>query len=101
MKQSLHADARAAGPGQHANATGLQDSSAFRKRMVIDQVVDYVVTLIALGEVLFRIIDYVIGADRSDQVQVFRAADAGYLRAKSLGDLDGKCSDASGRTIDQ
>ena len=69
--------------------------------MVVDEIVDHVVTLIAFCVVLFRVVNHVIGTERSDQVQVFRAADAGYFRAKSLGDLHGKCPDASGRTIDQ
>src|SRR5207253_727573 len=47
------------------------------------------------------VINHVIGADRSDQVQVSRAADAGYFRPKSLGDLDGKRTDAARGTIDQ
>ena len=42
-----------------------------------------------------------IGAERADEIQISRAAYAGYLGAKSLGDLDRKCPNASGRTIDQ
>src|ERR1700730_3241159 len=69
--------------------------------MVIDEIVDHVVTLLALRVVLFRVINRVISTDRSDQVNVIRAADAGYLCAKCLGDLHGKCPDASGGAIDQ
>ena len=92
---------RAAYPGQDTDTAGLEDAAAFRKRAVIDEIIDHVVTLIAFCVVLLRIVDHVIGADRADQVQVFCAADAGNLGAISLGNLDGKCPDASGGTIDQ
>src|SRR5204863_5644949 len=72
-----------------------------RKGTIIDEIVDYIVTLLALGEVLFRVINHVIGTERSDQLQVFRAANAGYFRAEGLGDLDGKCPDTARGTIDQ
>ncbi len=68
-----------------------ENAAPFRKRTVIDEIVDHVVTLIALGEVLFRVINHVIGTERSDEVQVSRATYAGYFRAKSLGDLNGEC----------
>src|ERR1700680_4018009 len=69
--------------------------------MVVYEIVDYIVTLLAFCVVLFRVVNDVIGTDRSDQVNVVGTADAGSLRAKCLGDLHGKCPDASGGTIDQ
>src|SRR4051812_43864231 len=91
----------AADTGQHTNAARFEDAASFRKGMVTDEIVDYVVTLIALGEVLFRVINHVIGPQGSDQVQVLRAANTGYFRAKILGDLDGKCPDTAGCAVDQ
>src|SRR5207247_5316878 len=34
-------------PGQHADAARLEDAAAFRKRTIIDEIVNYVITLIA------------------------------------------------------
>ena len=42
-----------------------------------------------------------VGADRSDQVHVPRAAHAGHLRSEHLGNLHGKRPHPSGRAVDQ
>jgi hypothetical protein len=60
-----------------------------------------VVRLAAPREVVARVVDHVIGADRSDQVDVPWAAHAAHFGAESLGDLDGERADAPGCPIDQ
>ena len=64
-------------------------------------IVDQVVTLIAFGVVLFCVINHVIGADRSDQIDLARAAHRRDFGAESFRDLNGKRADAAGRAIDQ
>src|SRR5437016_4052471 len=61
-EQTLLVYSGAANAGQHANTTGLEDATTFGKRTIADEIVNYVVTLIAFGEIFFRIIDHVIGA---------------------------------------
>src|SRR5664279_1723186 len=60
------------------------------QRMVEHVVEDDVVPLIALGEVFLRVVDDVVGADRSDQGHLGGAAHAGHFRAERLGDLHGE-----------
>ena len=69
--------------------------------MVPDVVENQVVAFRALGEILFGVIDDVIGADRSDHVYVSRAAHAGDVCPERLGDLHGERTHASRRAIDQ
>ena len=44
--------------------------------MVANVIEDHVVTLVALGEIFFGVIDYVIGANRSDKIEIPRAANS-------------------------
>ena len=68
----------------------------------VRHVVEYeVVPLPRPREVHFRVVDDMVGADRSDQVHVPRAADASHLRAERLRNLHGKGSDAARGTVDQ
>src|SRR2546425_12014074 len=69
--------------------------------MVRHVVEDEVVAVPVLGEVLTRVIDDVVGADRAHHLHVLRAAYAGHLGAERFGDLDGERPDASGRAVDQ
>src|SRR5215471_18136425 len=69
--------------------------------MIADQVVDHVVTLVGLGEIFFRIIDHVIGADRSNQIDISSATDSRDFGAERFGDLDGESSNAAGSAVDQ
>ena len=48
--------------GQNADAFWIQHATAFGEGMVGDVIEDHVVTLVALGEILFCVIDHVIGA---------------------------------------
>src|SRR5206468_8923236 len=62
---------------------------------------DEIEALPTLGEVLLRVVDDVVCADRSDQVHGPRAAHAGHLGAEGLGDLHGERPHASRRADDQ
>ena len=57
--------------------------------------------MLTLGEVLPGVVDDAVRAERLDQVDVPRAADAGDLRSERLGDLHGERPDATGGAVDQ
>src|SRR5215468_3545368 len=69
--------------------------------MVPDAVEDDVVTPATLGEILLRVVDDPVRADRPDHVRVPGAAYAGDLRAEALGDLYRERAHAPGRAVDQ
>ncbi|MCR6699844.1 MAG: hypothetical protein NVV68_01110 [Dokdonella sp.] len=60
-----------------------------------------IVALGPLGEVVLRVVDHVVGAERAHQRDVARAAHAGHLGAERLGDLHREAADAARRTVDQ
>ncbi len=72
-----------------------QRGPELRQRTASGRVQDQVEASPAGGEVLARVIDDVVGADRSDQVQLRRAAHAGDLGAERLRDLHGERADAA------
>src|SRR5438270_12748088 len=69
--------------------------------MVANVIEDHVITLVAPGEIFFGVIDHVIGADRSDKIDIPRAANSRDICAKSFGDLHGESSYASGGAVEQ
>src|SRR5262249_51372217 len=69
--------------------------------MVRNIVENYVVLLVAFGEIFLGVIDYVIRAEGLDQLDISRAANAGHFRAVRLGDLNCECADTAGSTVDQ
>src|SRR2546425_11214803 len=69
--------------------------------MVPGDVEDQVILLPILGEVLAGVIDAPVRADRSDHVHVPRAAHRSHVRSERLGNLDGKGTHASRRSVDQ
>src|SRR5882724_11441796 len=69
--------------------------------MVGNVIEEHVVTLATLGEILFCVIDDVIGADRSDKIDIACAAHSRDLCARSFGDLHREGSYTSGRPVDQ
>ena len=69
--------------------------------MVPNEVEDQIVTLISLGKIFFRVINHVVGADRSDKIDIARAAHAGHFGAERFRDLHGERAYASGRAVDQ
>src|SRR4029453_12569480 len=69
---------------------------------MVNHVVDnYVVAFRALGEILFGVINDVIGAERSNKIDIARATDAGHIRTKCLGNLHRERAHASGSAVDQ
>src|SRR6266542_6764933 len=69
--------------------------------MVWNVVENYVVTFRTFREILFRIIDDVICAERSNQIDIPCAAYAGHICTERFRDLHGERADASGRTVNQ
>jgi hypothetical protein len=54
-----------------------------------------------IGEVLRRVIDHVVGPERSHQVDVGAAADGSHVRAEVLGQLHREDAEAAGRAMDE
>src|SRR5215208_2491450 len=71
------------------------------QRGVPADVEDQVVALIALCEVLARVVDYVIRTDGSDHLHLLGAANACYVRAERFGYLHGVGPHSSRGTDDQ
>jgi hypothetical protein len=67
--------------------------------MVTDVIKEQIVMLVRPGEIFLRVIDYMIGADRSDKVEISGAATPVYFRAVRLGDLDSESSDTAGELV--
>ena len=55
--------------------------------------------VVALGEILFRVIDDVIRPERANKIDIARAADAGHFRAKGFRNLHRESADAARRAI--
>src|SRR6185503_17901507 len=70
-------------------------------RVVAHVIEDEVVATLTRGEVDSGVVDHVVGADRSDHIDVLRAGHRGDLSAHGLRDLDGEGADAARRPIDQ
>ena len=60
-----------------------------------------VVALPALREIFSSVINHMVGANRSRRVHIPRAAHGSDLRPERFGNLDRKCTHATGRAIDQ
>jgi len=69
--------------------------------VVLNVVENYVVTLIALGEIFSRVIDNVIRSDGANKIKITRAADTGHLCAKGFCNLHCKSAYTTGRAVDQ
>src|SRR5215211_1607413 len=79
----------------------LEHPPALPPRSAPRDVEQQVVAPVAPGEVLTRVVDDVIGAERSREVDVPRAAHAGHLRSERPGDLHGERAHAARRAVDQ
>lgn len=66
-----------------------------------DVVENEVVAILTPGEVLLRVVDDAVGADRPNQTQLGGAAHAGHLRTEGLGELHGERADASAGADEQ
>src|SRR5207249_7453784 len=69
--------------------------------MVRNVVENHVITLVTFGEILFGVINYMIRPERSDHLQISRAAHAGHIGAEQFGDLDRERTDASRSAVNQ
>jgi hypothetical protein len=78
-----------------------EDALAVRPGPVAGDVEHDVVTPAVAREVVLRVVDDVVCADRADDLHVPRAAHAGHFGSERLRDLDGKRADSSGRAVDQ
>src|SRR6266849_1012467 len=67
----------------------VEDAPALRPRPAPRDIEHQVVTLVTPGEILFRVIDNPVCTERTDEVDIPRAADAGHLRSERFGDLHG------------
>src|SRR5829696_9286394 len=54
-----------------------------------------------LREVLFRVVDDVVGSERPDEIEVVGAADGGDLGREGLRDLDEERADTAGGAVDE
>ena len=75
--------------------------SAGRGRGGPRELEDQVVALLAAREVLPGVVDDVVGAERTDEIHLPGAANAGNTAPERLGDLHGERADASTGTDDQ
>src|SRR5207245_5570808 len=79
----------------------IEDAPAIRPRPAPGDIEHQVIALPTSGEVLLGVVDDVVRAKRSGDVDVPGAADGGHLRTERLGDLDGERAHASRRTVHQ
>src|SRR5262249_33378933 len=77
-----------------------EDAAAISQRSAA-KVEDDVVDLRPPGEVLLRVIDDFIGADRTHQLDVPRTGDGRDARSERLRDLHGERAYAAARAVDQ
>src|SRR5205823_9251983 len=71
------------------------------ERAIPDHVEYQVIPWRALGEILFPVVNDMVGTDRLDQLHLCGAAHASHLGAERFGDLHREQPDAAGRTVDQ
>src|SRR5207249_8369198 len=69
--------------------------------MVRNIVENHVVAFSTFSEILFRVINHVIRAERSDKINISGAANASNIRAESFRDLHRECAHASRRAVNQ
>src|SRR5437879_2439706 len=69
--------------------------------MVRNIVENHVVAFSTFSEILFRVINYVIRAERSDKIDISGAANASDIGAESFRDLHRECAHASRRAVNQ
>src|ERR1700730_3762076 len=86
---------------RHERSLRGERTSEVGQRTVRHVVKNEVVTLPGPREVDFRVVDDMVGSDRSDQVHVSRAADAGHFRSQRLRNLYREATDAARGSVDQ
>ena len=80
---------------------GFNARSAAPERVLADRVEDDVVGLAVLGEVLLQVVDHLVGAERTHELDVLRAAHGGDVGAEVLRQLDPRRPDRTGRAVDE
>ena len=85
----------------HERPLRCEGAPQVRQRAVSTRVEDQVVRFRAVCEVLARVVDDMVGADRQDEVGLRRAAHAGHIGSERLRQLDGERAHASCRADDQ
>src|SRR6266540_1587731 len=88
-------------PDQDVGPLGSDRALDGRPRMVPGDVEDDVVSLAAPGEVLLRVVEDPIGADRPDHVQLLGGIHAGHVRSVRLGELHREGPHRPTRAVDQ
>src|SRR3954447_20860778 len=83
--------------GDHDVAgAGTKQPRHFGSCSIADIVEHHVESTVSLDDVVSGVVDYVVGAERPNHVDVSGAADGGHIGAERDGDLHGKGADAAG-----
>ena len=85
--------------GGQVTAAPLQRAAAVLEREGAGCIEDDVVRLAVLGEVFLLVVDHLVGSDRSDDLEVFRAAHPGDVGAEVLGQLHPGGADGPRRAV--
>ena len=90
-----------AGSDHHAGASWFEHPADVGQREISHALEDQVVLMVIFSETLLRVIEDAGGADRTDQLEVVCAADAGDFPTEMLRKLHGESADTSGCAIDK
>ncbi len=87
--------------GREVDAVGRERRSALAERALADGVEDHVVAVAHLGEVLARVVDHLVGAERADEVDVVGAAHPDHGGAEVLRELHRGGPHGARRAVDE
>nr|WP_297413925.1 hypothetical protein [Cryobacterium sp.] len=87
--------------GEHEGSAPLESSSALVNGAVADKIEYRVIGRVARGEILRRVIDDVMGAEGTHEVDVAGAADRGDLGSEHSRELHRERPDATGCPVDE
>jgi hypothetical protein len=79
----------------------LEHAAQIGDRTIADVVQDDVVALVALGEIVLRVVDHMVRAERAHELDVARAAYAGDISTVVLRELNRKRAHTARRAVDQ
>ena len=99
--RSMGPNARSVFPDAMTSVPVGQCTPAVGQRPIANEIEQQVVALAGARKVFASVINDGVRADRSDHLDAVRAVHASHVRSECSGDLHGKCSDTSGRAIDQ
>src|SRR5262249_43016407 len=80
-------------------AAWIEHAPVFSESVIPYTVKNQIESPLALREILSRVVDDLIGADRPDELNVARACDPGDIRPERFRDLHSERSDAARRPI--